>query len=49
MFDIGSEDLIDVFFEEFDTSGVGCVFGIVRDDAFVFCVQEFDDAVDEVA
>lgn len=49
MFDIRGENLIDVFFEDFDTSGVGGVFGIIWDDTLVFCVEEFDYAVDEIA
>jgi hypothetical protein len=49
MFDIRGEDLIDILFKGFDTNGVGCVLCVVRDDAFVFCVQEFDYPVDEIA
>lgn len=41
--------MIDVFFQSSDAGGVGCVFCVIRDDAFVFCVEEFDYSVDEVA
>ena len=49
MLDIRREDLIDIVFKGFDTNGVGGVLCVVWDNAFVFCVQEFDYPVDEIA
>jgi hypothetical protein len=41
--------LVDVSFQGSNPCGVGYVFCVIRDDALVFCVEEFDYSVDKVA